>query len=141
MPVSRKALTATFAASAASLAVVGAAPAGASGPKITASPRAVMVNAETTVKGRGFPAGSTIQLAECGRTFWMAPAYPCLEGNTETVHADARGRFQASFKVGLCPEGEPTKRPTQRVCYLGELLTGEDTGRLVAPTKLIVSYP
>ncbi len=136
---SKSRLVASLTAPVALLAVV--APAFASGPHIKASPRSVMVNTSTTLTGRGFPADSTIRLAECGRTFWMAPANPCLEGNAKSVHTDAKGRFQTSFEVGLCPEGEPTKQPTQRVCWIGELMTGEDTASLSGAAKLLVSYP
>jgi hypothetical protein len=119
----------------------GSAQASATSPKINARPHSVMVNATTSLKGKGFPANTTIQLRECGRTFWLAPAYPCLEDNGVSVTTDAKGRFQTSFQVGLCPEGEATKKPTQRVCYVGELVTGEDTGSLVGPARLVVTYP
>jgi hypothetical protein len=127
---------------AAVLALIPAQPAfaGAKGPKITARPRSVMVNTETTLKGRGFPASSTIELRECGRTFWLDPEDPCLEGG-KSVMTDSKGKFTTSFSVGLCPEGEPTKKPTQRVCWIGELVSGEDTGQLVGAARLVVSYP
>jgi hypothetical protein len=130
-----------LAASAAALAATGPASAGASSPKISARPASVMVNATTTLSGRGFPANKTIQLRECGRAYWLAPAYPCLQENAASVKTDARGRFQRTFRVGLCPEGEPTKMPTQRICYIGELVTGEDTGSLVGAARVLVSYP
>jgi hypothetical protein len=114
---------------------------GGEGPKIRAKPHRLMINTDTTLKGKGFPANTTIQLRECGRTSWLAPENPCVEGDETSVVTDAKGRFQTSFHVGLCPEGEPTKRPTQRVCYVGELVTGEDTGSLVGAARLIVSYP
>jgi hypothetical protein len=120
---------------------IATAQAGTSSPKIRAKPHSVMVNTETTLKGRGFPANTTITLEECGRTFWIAPEDPCLDEGAKTVTTDAKGKFQTGFPVGLCPEGEATKKPTQRVCYVGELVTGEDTGSLVAPAKLIVTWP
>ena len=52
-----------------------------------------------------------------------------------------KGRFETTFDVGLCPEGEPHGKLTQRVCYVGELRLGEDTGELVGAAKLIVTYP
>ena len=110
-------------------------------PKIKARPHSVMVDTSTSLKGKGFPANKTIQLLECGSTFWLAPADPCLSENAVTVTTDAKGRFQTTFNVGLCPEGEPTKKPTQRICYVGELVTGEDTGSLVGAARLIVTYP
>jgi hypothetical protein len=114
--------------------------AGTTSPKITARPHRLMVDTETTLKGRGFPANSTIDLRECGRTFWLDPEDPCLEGG-KSVTTDAKGKFTTPFSVGLCPEGEPTKKPTQRVCWVGELVNGEDTGQLVGAARLIVSYP
>jgi hypothetical protein len=99
-----------------------------------------MVNATTTLKGAGFPANSVIELAECGRTFWLAPSYPCLE-HEQAVTTDRHGRFRATFTAGLCPEGEPGKMPTERTCYIGELVSGEDTGSLVGAAKITVSYP
>jgi hypothetical protein len=109
-------------------------------PKITARPRTLMVNATATLKGSGFPANTVIQLRECGRTFWLAPDYPCT-ANEEAVTTDRGGRFRTTFQAGLCPEGEPGKMPTERVCYIGELVTGEDTGSLVGAAKITVTYP
>jgi hypothetical protein len=126
---------------AAVLAMTATAEAGASGPNIKAIPRSVMVNTETTLSGKGFPANTAITLEECGRTSWIAPADPCLEEAAKTVTTDAKGRFQTPFRVGLCPEGKRTKKPTQEVCYVGELVTGEDNGSLSGPAKLIVTWP
>jgi hypothetical protein len=134
-------LPAALAASALAVAPGGTAQASAGSPKIKARPHSVMVNATTSLKGKGFPANTTIQLRECGRTFWLSPAYPCLEDNGVSATTDAKGRFQTSFQVGLCPEGEATRRPTQRVCYVGELVTGEDTGSLVGAARIVVTYP
>jgi hypothetical protein len=125
-------------------ALVAAAPAYAMGegsPKIKAMPHKVMIDTTTMLKGRHFPANTTIQLLECGKTHWLAPASPCLDENATEVTTDARGRFETSFSVGLCPEGEPTMHPTERVCYVGEAVFGEDTGELVGAAKLKVSYP
>lgn len=109
-------------------------------PKITARPRTLMVNDTTTLKGSGFPANTVIQLRECGRTFWLAPDYPCT-ANEAAVTTDRSGRFRTTFQAGLCPEGEPGKMPTERICYVGELVTGEDTGSLVGAAKITVTYP
>ncbi len=114
---------------------------GAGGPRITAKPHELMVNTNTTLTGRGFPANETIQLTECGRTSWMAPNDPCLNEAAKTVKTDRRGRFTTSFKAGLCPEGEAGKQPTSRVCYVGEVVWGEDTAELLGAAKLIVTYP
>lgn len=109
-------------------------------PKISARPSTLMVNATTTLKGSGFPANTVIQLRECGRTFWLAPAYPCT-ANEASVTTDRSGRFRTTFEVGLCPEGEPGKMPNERICYVGQLLTGEDTGSLVGAARITVTYP
>jgi hypothetical protein len=139
---SKKVLLSTvLAAAALTAALGGSAQASAKNPKLHARPHSVMVNTTTNLKGSGFPANTTIQLRECGHTFWLAPSYPCLEDNGVSVTTDAKGRFQTAFEVGLCPEGEATKKPTQRVCYVGELVTEEDTGSLVGAARLIVTYP
>jgi hypothetical protein len=130
-----------FGVAAMALTIAAAAQAAGGGPHIMAKPHKVMVNTTTLLKGKGFPANTTIQLRECGRTFWLAPEEPCLSGNATSVTTDARGRFQTSFEVGLCPEGEQIGHRTERLCYVGELETGEDTGRLVGAGKLQVSYP
>jgi hypothetical protein len=109
-------------------------------PKITARPHSLMVNRDATLKGSGFPASTAIQLRECGRTFWLAPSSPCT-ANEQTVTTDRRGRFRTTFQVGLCPEGEAGKMPTERTCYIGELVTGEDAGSLVGAAKITVTYP
>lgn len=131
-----------LAAGCASLALGAASATGAAAmaPKLAAKPHKLMVGAETALKGRGFPPDTSIELRECGKTFWLAPADPCLEEGA-TVTTDAKGRFQTTFKVGLCPEGEATKKPTQRVCYIGELVSGEDTGSLSGAARLLVTYP
>ena len=141
MPSSIKLLArCSLAAAAVALVPVQSADATAKSPKITARPHAVMVDTETMLKGRGFAANSTIELRECGRTFWLAPQNPCLEGG-KSVTTDAKGRFTTPFSVGLCPEGEPTKKPTQRICWIGQLVNGEDTGSLVGAARLVVTYP
>ena len=76
---------------------------GGEGPKIRAKPHKLMINTDTTLKGKGFPANTTIQLRECGRTSWLAPEDPCLEGNETSVVTDAKGRFQTTFHVGPLP--------------------------------------
>jgi hypothetical protein len=133
-----------FCTSLAALAVAAApvlpAQAQAKQPKIAARPHTLMVNATTMLKGSGFPANTVIELRECGRTFWLAPDYPCV-ASEETVTTDKRGRFRATFQARLCPEGEPGTMPTERICYIGELVTGEDTGSLVGAAKITVTYP
>jgi hypothetical protein len=125
---------------AAATAVAAQAQAQAKQPRITARPHSVMVRATATLKGSGFPANTVVQLEECGRTFWIDPSDPCIAGE-ETVTTDRNGRFHATFQVGLCPEGESGKMPTERTCYIGELVNGEDTGSLVGAAKITVTYP
>lgn len=137
---SKKLIVYAAAAASALAAAAPAAQAQARQPKIKARPSTLMVNATTTLKGSGFPANTVIQLRDCGRTFWLAPDYPCTE-NEAAVTTDRRGRFHTTFQVGLCPEGEPGKMPTERICYIGELVTGEDTGSLVGAARITVTYP
>lgn len=135
-----KTIAAAALATAAVLGTSVSASARSAAPKVTAHPHQVMVDTATSVAGRGFPADTQIELRECGRTFWMAPADPCLESGV-TVTTDAKGRFRTTFRVGLCPEGDATKKPTQRVCWLGAISNGEDTGSLIGAARLIVTYP
>ena len=113
----------------------------AMGPHVMARPHNTGVGMQIALKGRRFPANAEVQIAECGKTFWLSPSDPCLAENAKTVTTDMKGRFETTFDVGLCPEGEPHGKLTQRVCYVGELRFGEDTGELVGAAKLIVTYP
>ncbi len=134
-----------FACAACAVAVV-AVPAaqGASGPKIKAMPKNVMVNSSTTLTGKGFPADTIIVLRECASTIWIVPQDPCLTSNEEEVKTNAAGRFTTSFTVGLCPQSAPPpKKPvTERKCFIGEPKPfGEDQVELVGAAKVIVTYP
>jgi hypothetical protein len=127
---------------AATLALAAAAPAAAAQtPKIHAKPHELMVNTETTLKGSGFPADAVLQIGECAKTFWLAPSSPCLEEDVVEVVTNAKGRFETSFRAGVCPEAERVDMRTEVVCYIGQLETGEDGGRLAGAAKVIVSYP
>jgi hypothetical protein len=124
--------------------VVGAPAAqGASGPKIKAMPKSVMVNQSTILTGRGFPANSTILLRECSATSWIVPQEPCLSPGEE-VTTNAAGAFKSSFTVGLCPAPPlpPGKPVTRRKCFIGEPKPfGEDQVELVGAAKIIVTFP
>ncbi len=139
----RKTLAYAAGALAASLAIAPLAVAQASSgsEKITANPKSVMINTDTTLKGKGFPAHTMIQLEECGATFWLAPKDPCDTENTQTVETNAKGRFTTSFKMQLCPEGAPGKKPTSEICYVGVPSFGEDTGMLEPAAKVTVTFP
>jgi hypothetical protein len=110
-------------------------------PAITAKPSHVMVSGATTLTGTGFPAGSRVQLSECGRTFWLAPEQPCNTDNTITVETNRYGRFKATFHVELCPDASVGKVVTERTCYIGRVQFGEDTGELQLAARIIVTYP
>jgi hypothetical protein len=110
-------------------------------PSITATPSSVMVNGKTKLVGRHFAPNTVLALRECGRTFWLAPAYPCNTANAVSVKTNARGAFALAFKVELCPEGAKGEHPTERICYIGALETGEDTGTLVGAARISVTYP
>jgi hypothetical protein len=111
------------------------------GPTITAKPSHVMVSTATALAGTGFPADSRLQLRECGRRFWLAPKEPCNTSNAITVETNRNGRFRATFHVELCPEGSAGKMPTERICYIGRVQLGEDTGGLQPAARIIVTYP
>lgn len=110
-------------------------------PSIKARPDNLMVGTSTTLKGRGFPANSTVQLRECGRTFWLDPQDPCNTANGLSVQTDAKGRFKVRIRAELCPEGEAGAIVTERACYVGEPEVGEDTEALVGAVKITVTYP
>ena len=109
--------------------------------RIVAKPSSVMVNTDTTLRGTGFPAHTNVALEECGTTFWLAPKDPCNSDNAKTVEANGLGRFRTSFKVELCPEGEPGEFPTSRICYIGVPRFGIDTVALEPAAKVTVTYP
>jgi hypothetical protein len=110
-------------------------------PTITAKPRSAMVNTNITLRGRGFPKHTTVLLRECGRRSWLDPHVPCSEENEVSVTVGAMGRFTTSFKVNVCPEGEPLEVITQRICYIGVPRLGEDSGTLEPAVEVKVSYP
>jgi hypothetical protein len=139
MFVSRRFLAGVLCVAAAAL--LSASPAYAKRGMVHAKPHKAMINTTIMLKGMGFPANSSITLAECGERQWLAPAMPCLTENAVEVTTSAKGRFETSFEVGLCPEGEQIHMRTERRCYVGELVTGEDTGELAGSAKLLVSYP
>ncbi|HME01487.1 MAG TPA: hypothetical protein VKG38_00470 [Solirubrobacteraceae bacterium] len=129
-----------------------AAPAGALGavahgaawtktPTITAKPGSAMVNTDVALRGRGFPKRTAVRLRECGRPSWLDPRVPCNQENEVSVTTGAMGRFTTTFKVEVCPEGEPLEVITQRICYIGVPRFGEDTGTLEPYVQVMVSYP
>ena len=138
----RRNLSVLLATSAAGLLAIAPASAQAmAGGKVMAKPHSVMINTTTTLTGKGFRANTTIQLRECGEKSWLYPAFPCLEENAKAVMTNAKGRFETTFEVRFCPEAERAKKPTTVICYIGSLLTGEDTGELAGAARLLVSYP
>jgi hypothetical protein len=110
-------------------------------PTITAKPDSAMVNTNIKLRGRGFPHHTTVRLRECGRRFWLDPQVPCNRENELSVTTGATGRFSTTFKVEVCPEGEPLEVITQRICYIGVPQFGEDTGTLEPSVEVTVSYP
>ncbi len=140
MFVSRRSLAGAVSCAAVT-ALVLAAPSYAMKEMVKAVPHKAMVGTTITLKGKALPPNTTITVAECGKTFWLAPETPCVEGNEIEVMTNAKGRFEAPFEVGLCPEGEQIGMRTERKCYVGRVVFGEDTGELRGATKLLVSYP
>ena len=124
---------------AATVCVVLAQPAGASGPQITAKPRSVMVNQSTHLVGTGFPAHTAVTLQECGMPTWVVMQQVCSPG-TVTVTTNAAGRFATPFVVKLCPDASGPA--TRKTCYIGEPKPqGIDTIHLVGAVKITVTYP
>ncbi len=117
------------------------APVRAKVPTITAKPASAMVNTNVTLRGRGFPSHATVRLRECGQPTWLDPVVPCSVGNEASVQTGAGGRFSTTFRVEVCPEGEPLEVITQRRCYIGVPQLGEDTGALEPWVEVDVSYP
>jgi hypothetical protein len=60
---------------------------------------------------------------------------------SDSSNLERRRRFRATFTAGLCPEGEPGEMPTERICYIGELVGAEDAESLVGAAKVTVTYP
>ncbi len=118
-----------------------AAGATATGPTITARPSHVMVSSATVLTGTRFPAHARLRLRECGRRFWLVPEEPCNTSNAITIETNRYGRFKATFDVELCPEGTTGKGPTERICYVGPVQFGEDTGELQPAARVVVTYP
>lgn len=109
--------------------------------RVTARPANLMINTDTTITGSGFPAHTMLSLRECGVKFWLAPNDPCNTENAKTVETNKNGRFKTPFEAQLCPEGKPAHQPTTRICYIGVLSFGEDTGMLDPAARVKVSYP
>ena len=109
--------------------------------RLKVKPRDVMVNTSVTVTGKGFTPRSQVTLTECRRTFWIQPEDPCNTGNAVTVEASARGSFSTAIRAEVCPEGKPGRAITERTCYIGVEVFGEDTVTLLPSVKLIVTYP
>jgi hypothetical protein len=111
-------------------------------PTLTAKPHSVMVNTDTTVTGRHFTPGTSVEVAECGKTSWPETSNPCTSGNSVTVTANEKGEFRTPFKVEVCPDGVRGKNPTSEKCYIGVLKPSSlDGGGLSPSTSIIVTYP
>ena len=109
---------------------------------LKAKPHSVMVNTDTTVVGKNFTPGSSVQLTECSATTWVVPNAPCNTDNSVTVTANKKGRFRTAFKAELCPGGKRGKQPTSEICYIGvSKPSGIDTVGLSPYAKIIVTYP
>jgi hypothetical protein len=111
-------------------------------PTLKATPHSVMVNTDTTITGKNFTPGSSVQLTECSARTWVVPNAPCNTANTVTVTANNNGTFKTAFKVELCPGGKHGKEPTSEICYVGvSKPSGIDTAGLSPYAKVIVTYP
>jgi hypothetical protein len=111
-------------------------------PTVKASPDSVMVSTDTTISGKNFTPGSSVQLSECSATTWVVPKSPCNTDNKVTVTANNKGAFKTAFKVKLCPGGKRGKQPTSEICYIGVPdPSGIDTVGLTPYAKVVVTYP
>ncbi len=106
-----------------------------------AHPKSVMINTDTTIAGKGFPANTMVTLTECGATFWIVPNEVCNTENVTTVETNKKGRFKTPFEMKLCPEGQHARQPTTVICYVGVQSFVEDTGKLEPADKVKVTYP
>jgi hypothetical protein len=111
-------------------------------PTLKVTPHSVMVNTDTTITGKNFTPGSSVQLTECSATTWVVPNAPCNTANAVTVIPNNKGTFKTPFKTELCPGGKRGKEPTSEICYVGvSKPSGIDTVRLSPYGKVIVTYP
>jgi len=111
-------------------------------PSISAHPNNLMVNAQTSLIGKNFPADKALRLTECSRTTWVVVSqHPCDNNNTVTLTTNAFGGFRTQFKAELCPGGVRVG-PTAVACYIGvPRPNGVDTVKLEAAVKIVVTYP
>jgi len=110
-------------------------------PHIVAKPNNLMVNTKTTLTGTGFPAKTTLTIAECSITNWVVTANPCVKNNKISVRTDGHGKFTRQFRVALCG-GKRGPEPTSQICYIGDPHPeGVDTMTLLGAAKIMVTYP
>jgi len=140
--VTRVALALTVAALAAGPLSSEAGATSASPPHIVVKPDNVMVNTNVTLTGTSFPAQTKISVAECSKTFWIAPQNPCDSNNTISVVTDGHGRFTRQFRAELCPRVKAVPPVTEEHCYIGEPKPmGVDTITLIGAAPVTVTYP
>ncbi len=102
-----------------------------------------MVNKETTVIGRNFTPGMTVDLIECSATSWIVPNYPCNSDNSVTATANRKGAFKVKFKAEACTGSSPTgPADLSELCYIGvPKPSGIDTVMLQPNTRIVVTFP
>ncbi len=111
-------------------------------PRITVTPASVMVNTQTKVSGRHFPANSSFTIAECSKTSWIVPMRPCATSNVIHVKTNAKGEFTRKMTAVVCPGGTTGTPGFSEVCYVGEPVgTGIDTIALLGAAKITVTGP
>ena len=108
---------------------------------IVARPTHLMVNQIVRLTGTGFAPATSLALAECSLTHWIAPQNPCLSDNSVTVTTSTSGSFVTSMRAEICPAVSPPTG-TERTCYIGvRQPTGVDTVRLEGAARIVVSWP
>jgi hypothetical protein len=101
-----------------------------------------MVDQHTNLIGRGFPRFTTLRLAECSKTNWVAPAKPCDKDNSILVRTDGKGSFVTGFKVEACVGAQTGSAGLAELCYIGvPKPSGIDTVHLVGAARIVVTYP
>ena len=119
----------------------GAAAASPARPHIVAKPNNLMVNANTSLTGTGFPAKTKLTIEECATANWVVTSRPCKGAYKISVRTDAHGRFSAKFRALLCG-GKRGSGPTSQICYIGNPHPqGVDTITLLGAAKITVTYP
>lgn len=88
------------------------------GPAISLVPDVARPGDLISARGSGFAPDSTYTLAECSKTSWIVPQYPCAANPIpEAVTTDNNGSFVHRFLVEDCPG--PVPAGLREHCFIG----------------------